>query len=237
MAKAERLDKILAAQGTLSRKDVKALVARGAVAVNGSVVKRPETKVDTDTDTVVVEGKELSLCLHAYLLLHKPAGVVSATRDSSDKTVLDLVPAELWRKGLFPAGRLDKDTTGMVILTDDGDFAHRILSPKNHIPKTYIATLDKSVTPQMEEAFAKGIPLKDGDCLPARLSVEPDGSARVTICEGMYHQIKRMFGVCGAKVLTLHRVRMGGLDLDPTLPQGACRPLTKEELILLQQRD
>ena len=228
--KRERLDKVLAAQGSWSRKDVKALVSRGAVLVNGSLARRADDKVDADTDRVTVEGREVPLRRHIYLLLHKPAGVVSATRDPRERTVVDLVPPGLRRKGIFPAGRLDKDTTGMMILTDDGDFAHRILSPRNHVPKTYLARLDRPVTREMEEAFAAGIPLKDGACLPARLERVEEDLAQVTICEGMYHQIKRMFGVCGAHVVALKRISMGGLALDEDLPEGACRELLPEEL-------
>ena len=228
--KPERLDKILAAQGGWSRKDVKALVSRGAVAVNGQTALRPEQKVDPERDQVTVEGRAVTLRRHIYLLLNKPAGVVSATRDPRERTVVDLVPEPLRRRGIFPAGRLDKDTTGMMILTDDGDFAHRILSPRNHVPKTYLARLDRPVTAEMETAFAAGIPLKDGDCLPARLERGEEDLARVTICEGMYHQIKRMFGVCGARVVALQRISMGGLELDGSLAEGECRELRKEEL-------
>ena len=170
-------------------------------------------------------------------MLHKPAGVVSATRDVRERTVVDLVPPQLRRPGLFPAGRLDKDTTGMMILTDDGELAHRILSPRSHVPKTYIARLDRPVTEEMVRAFAAGIPLKgEGECLPATLRVRGEQEGEVTICEGMYHQIKRMFAVCGATVLTLKRISMGGLALDPALAEGACRELTAEELELLERR-
>lgn len=233
--KPERLDKALAAQGTWSRKDIKALVGRGAVLINGTVARRPEQKVDMDADQVVVEGRPVPLRRHIYLLLNKPAGVVSATKDPREKTVVDLVPPDLRRKGLFPAGRLDKDTTGMMLLTDDGEFAHRILSPRNHVPKTYLARLDKPVTPEMAAAFEAGIPLKDGDCLPARLEQVEEDLARVTICEGMYHQIKRMFGACGARVLELRRVSMGGLEMDETLPEGACRELLPKELAKINE--
>ncbi|MEG0853360.1 MAG: 16S rRNA pseudouridine(516) synthase, partial [Angelakisella sp.] len=156
--------------------------------------------------------------------------------DPRDKTVVDLVPPELWRKGLFPAGRLDKDTTGMVIITDDGDFAHRILAPKSHIAKTYLATLDIPVTAEMEAGFNAGISLKgEKQCMPAQLSVVDSHTARVVISEGMYHQIKRMFGCYGAKVLELRRISMGKLALDETLPEGSCRELTPEELLLLEK--
>ena len=186
---------------------------------------------------MTVDGREIALKEHLYLMLHKPAGVVSATRDVRERTVVDLVPPQLRRPGLFPAGRLDKDTTGMMILTDDGELAHRILSPRSHVPKTYIARLDRPVTEEMVRAFAAGIPLKgEGECLPATLRVRGEQEGEVTICEGMYHQIKRMFGVCGAHVVALKRISMGGLALDPALAEGACRELTAEELELLERR-
>ena len=232
-----RLDKALSDQGMWSRKDVKSLVRKGRVAVNGCPETDPGRKVDRQEDRVTVDGREIALKEHLYLMLHKPAGVVSATRDVRERTVVDLVPPQLRRPGLFPAGRLDKDTTGMMILTDDGELAHRILSPRSHVPKTYIARLDRPVTEEMVRAFAAGIPLKgEGECLPATLRVRGEQEGEVTICEGMYHQIKRMFAVCGATVLTLKRISMGGLALDPALAEGACRELTAEELELLEQR-
>ena len=232
-----RLDKALSDQGMWSRKDVKSLVRKGRVAVNGCPETDPGRKVDRQEDRVTVDGREIALKEHLYLMLHKPAGVVSATRDVRERTVVDLVPPQLRRPGLFPAGRLDKDTTGMMILTDDGELAHRILSPRSHVPKTYIARLDRPVTEEMVRAFAAGIPLKgEGECLPATLCVRGEQEGEVTICEGMYHQIKRMFAVCGATVLTLKRISMGGLALDPALAEGACRELTAEELELLERR-
>ncbi len=232
-----RLDKALSDQGMWSRKDVKSLVRKGRVAVNGCPETDPGRKVDRQEDRVTVDGREIALKEHLYLMLHKPAGVVSATRDVRERTVVDLVPPQLRRPGLFPAGRLDKDTTGMMILTDDGELAHRILSPRSHVPKTYIARLDRPVTEEMVRAFAAGIPLKgEGECLPATLRVRGEQEGEVTICEGMYHQIKRMFAVCGATVLTLKRISMGGLALDPALAEGACRELTAEELELLERR-
>ncbi|WP_071429395.1 pseudouridine synthase [Angelakisella massiliensis] len=232
-----RLDKALADQGMWSRKDVKALIRKGQVTVGGIPETDPGRKVDRDKDRVMVSGREIALKEHLYLMLHKPAGVVSATRDERERTVVDLVPPELKRPGLFPAGRLDKDTTGMMILTDDGDLAHRILSPRSHVPKTYIALLDRPVTEEMVRAFAAGIPLKgEGECLPAVLRSRGEREGEVTICEGMYHQIKRMFTVCGATVLALKRISMGALPLDPQLEEGACRELTGEELALLEQR-
>ncbi|MEG2073784.1 MAG: pseudouridine synthase [Angelakisella sp.] len=229
-----RLDKALSEQGTLSRKDAGKLITKGLVTVNGAVVRDTAAKVCRLSDCVSVNGVAITMRKHIYLLLNKPLGVVSATSDPNDKTVIDLVPPELWRNGLFPAGRLDKDTVGMVIITDDGDFAHRILSPKSHIPKTYLATLDIPVTAEMEAGFNAGISLKgEKECMPAKLSILDEHTARVVIHEGMYHQIKRMFGCYGAKVVELRRVAMGSLPLDEALSEGCCRELTPAELELL----
>lgn len=169
MAKKQRLDKAIAMQGSLSRSEVKTLIRKGAVTVNGQVVKNADFGVDFDSDTVAVQGKELSLSMHIYLMLNKPKGVVSASEDEKLPTVVDLVPKELWRKGLFPAGRLDKDTTGFVLITDDGEFAHDILSPKKHISKTYHALVNGTITDEMMEGFAKGVTIGEDFTLPASL--------------------------------------------------------------------
>ena len=241
MAKKQRLDKAIAMQGSLSRSEVKTLIRKGAVTVNGQVVKNADFGVDFDNDTVAVQGKELSLSMHIYLMLNKPQGVVSASEDKKLPTVVDLVPKELWRKGLFPAGRLDKDTTGFVLITDDGEFAHDILSPKKHISKTYHALVNGTITDEMVEGFAKGVTIGEDFTLPAslkKISSEEQGDwGEVILKEGMYHQIKRMFGAYGLKVLELKRVQMGKLPLDPNLEEGKCRELTAEELRLVSTRD
>lgn len=241
MAKKQRLDKAIAMQGSLSRSEVKTLIRKGAVTVNGQVVKNADFGVDFDSDTVAVQGKELSLRTHIYLMLNKPKGVVSASEDKHLPTVVDLVPKELWRKGLFPAGRLDKDTTGFVLITDDGEFAHDILSPKKHISKTYHALVNGEITEEMIEGFAKGVTIGEDFTLPAslkRISSDEQGSwGEVILKEGMYHQIKRMFGAYGLKVMELKRVQMGKLPLDPNLEEGKCRELTAEELRLVSTRD
>lgn len=241
MAKKQRLDKAIAMQGSLSRSEVKTLIRKGTVTVNGQVVKNADFGVDFDSDTVAVQGKELSLRTHIYLMLNKPKGVVSASEDKHLPTVVDLVPKELWRKGLFPAGRLDKDTTGFVLITDDGEFAHDILSPKKHISKTYHALVNGEITEEMIEGFAKGVTIGEDFTLPAslkRIASDEQGSwGEVILKEGMYHQIKRMFGAYGLKVLELKRVQMGKLPLDPNLEEGKCRELTAEELRLVSTRD
>ena len=241
MAKKQRLDKAIAMQGSLSRSEVKTLIRKGAVTVNGQVVKNADFGVDFDSDTVAVQRKKLSLSMHIYLMLNKPKGVVSASEDKKLPTVVDLVPKELWRKGLFPAGRLDKDTTGFVLITDDGEFAHDILSPKKHISKTYHALVNGTITDEMVEGFAKGVTIGEDFTLPASLkkisSEEQVDWGEVILKEGMYHQIKRMFGAYGLKVLELKRVQMGKLPLDPNLEEGKCRELTAEELRLVSTRD
>lgn len=234
----ERLDKVLAGQSTWSRREVRDWIKGGLVTVNGAPVRDPGQKIIQETDRVAVKGREITLRRNLYLMMDKPAGVVSASRDDGCPTVVDLVPPELKRPGLFPAGRLDKDTTGMVIITDDGALAHHILSPKSHVPKVYLAHIDSFITNAMIQGFAQGIPVgEEGVTLPAELVALDLDLARVTLREGMYHQIKRMFASYGAKVLELRRVSMGGLVLDGTLGPGGCRELTPRELILLQQTD
>ena len=235
----ERLDKILSSQGVGSRKEAGILIRRGLVHVNGILATRPETKTDPERDQITIEGKPLRFQRHVYLMMNKPAGVVSASRDSREKTVVDLVPPALSRRDLFPAGRLDRDTTGLLILTDDGEFAHRMLSPKKHVYKLYEASVDGPVGAEEIEKFAAGVALEDGTvCLPAGLTVVKQGTAwetLVEIREGKFHQVKKMFLAVGRRVLRLKRVRIGGLELDKTLKEGECRELTKEELALIFQ--
>lgn len=228
-----RLDRFFSSQSLASRKEFRALLRNGRVTVNGAVPARPELKVDPGMDDIRLDGVPVRYQKHVYLMLNKPAGVVSATEDRSQKTVLDLVPEELRRPGLFPAGRLDKDTTGLVLLTDDGDLAHRLLAPGRHVPKTYHALLDGPVPEEMYGAFAEGVTLRDGfTCLPARLRTLQEGEqplVEIVLWEGKYHQIKRMAAACGRHVLALKRVKIGGLALDPELPEGSCRELLHKE--------
>ena len=236
----ERIDKIIASQGKYSRSEVKKLVRDGRVTLDGSVIKSSDVKADPDKSCIAIDGKSIGYKKHLYIMLNKPQGVVSATEDTDHKTVIDLVPKELKRDGLFPAGRLDGDTVGFVLITDDGDFAHRILSPKNHIMKTYHATLQRPVTDEDIRAFRDGIELKDGTlCLEAQVKpLEGDEPmAEIKICEGKYHQVKRMFAALGNKVVFLKRVKMGSLALDESLEEGQCREITDEELRLIQQKD
>lgn len=232
----ERIDKIIASQGKYSRSEVKKMLSQGRIKVNEKIVKKAEEKVDIENSIISIDNINLNFKKNLYLVLNKPKGYISATEDRNQKTVLELVPDEYKRKGLFPAGRLDKDTTGMMIITDDGGFAHDILSPKKHIAKTYRVTIDIEITEKMKREFEKGIVLKDHVCCPAIIRVENENTALITITEGKYHQIKRMFGCFGAKVVELHRIRMGNLDLPFDLKQGECRELTIEEIELLKEK-
>ena len=235
----ERLDKILASQGTLSRRDVKEIIKKGRVTLNGIVVRDSAVKVDLNTDTVAIDGEQIDLKKHIYIMMNKPQGVISASDSESDETVVELEPDELFRKGLFPAGRLDKDTTGFVLITDDGDFAHKILSPKNHIFKTYFARLQHELTVSDIETLEKGITLADGTILKeAKVEIVENSETpliKIMICEGKYHQVKRMFAATGNKVIELHRSKMGELELDSNLKPGECREITPEELIKVQK--
>ena len=230
----ERLDKLIASRGMLSRKDAQKQIRSGAVTVNGAVCRQIDCKVDPDTDEITVAGQAVCTDRHLYIMLNKPAGVVSATEDKREKTVLDILPEELKRPGLFPAGRLDKDTEGLLIITDDGDFAHRMLSPKKHVEKRYIAKLDGEITPEMIKAFENGITFRDGTrCLPAKLEILPENdglSGLVTICEGKYHQVKKMFSAVGRKVVHLQRISIGNLYLDSKLPIGKAKKMTKLDI-------
>lgn len=234
----QRLDKLIASQGRFSRREVQELIKNGAVKVNGITVRDRGAKSDDEKDIICVNGEQLDFQRFVYIMLNKPKGVVSATNDKNEKTVIDLVPKEFKGRNLFPAGRLDITTTGFVLVTDDGDFAHRILSPKNHIEKTYEARLAESVTEGQLEAVRNGIELKDGTkCLPAKVTVLADGEkplVEIKICEGKYHQIKRMFAAAGNGVIELKRTKMGGVELDNNLSEGEFRPLTPDEVKLVE---
>ena len=237
----QRLDKLISSQGTYTRKQAQQLIKDGMVKVDGTIVRDRGFHIDPDVNKVMVGGKDFGVEQFVYIMLNKPKGVVSATNDKSQKTVIDLVPDEFRKRNLFPAGRLDMTTTGFVLITDDGDFAHRILSPKNHIEKTYEARLAEKVTDEQLRTVADGIVLKDGtECLPAKLRVLEEGDnplVEIKICEGKYHQIKRMFAAAGNGVIELKRVKMGELPLDETLPEGQCRKLSADEVALIEKRN
>lgn len=230
----ERLDKLLAGTGKWSRREVKALVRQGLVRVDGRLAASAEDKLDPAAAVVTVAGETISLCRFTYVMLHKPAGVLTATEDRKQPTVLDLLPPELRRIGLAPVGRLDKDTEGLLLLTNDGELAHRLLSPKYHVDKRYLARVDGELSAADTEAFARGMTLGDGlECLPAGLEVLPDRVCIVTLREGKFHQVKRMLAARGAPVLYLKRLSMGPLTLDGSLAAGAYRLLRAEEILAL----
>lgn len=230
----ERIDKILSSALKISRAEVKRLMKKQRVTVGNERVTDPNVKVDACTDKIAINGKPVVYQKHIYIMLNKPKGVVSASTDRDAPTVVDLVPEEMKRAGLFPAGRLDADTTGFVLITDDGDFAHRILSPKNHIEKTYIALLEKEISDEDIEKFKAGVELKDGTlCLEAKLERLGERTVKVVIHEGKYHQVKRMFAALGNRVIKLRRVQMGNLKLDESLKEGECREITDSELEMI----
>ena len=229
----DRLDKLLAATGRWSRREVKGLVRAGRVLVDGVPAAAPEQKLDPDRSRVLVDGEEAVFREFTYVMLNKPAGVLSATEDARQETVLDLLPPELRRRGLFPVGRLDKDSEGLLLLTNDGDLAHRLLSPKYHVDKVYYIRTDAPLTEEDRAAFAGGVLLADGtECLPAGLELLGDGrEALVTLHEGKFHQIKRMIASRGAAVCRLKRLSMGTLVLDEGLRPGGFRLLNEEEVM------
>ncbi len=235
----ERIDKLLSATGRWSRKEVKELVRQGRVLAGGRVVLRPEEKGDPAALCLTVDGVPVDCSPFVYVMLNKPEGVLSATEDGQQPTVLDLLPPELRQRGLFPVGRLDKDTTGLLLLTDDGDLAHRLLSPRKHVDKVYLARVDGVVVSEDIEALAAGLTLADGTrCLPAGLKPLADGrSCLVTLREGKYHQVKRMLVARGKPVRALHRLSMGPLTLDGELKPGKWRFLTLQERTELQRLD
>ena len=209
--KKERIDKLIAGSGKLSRKDVAGLISHGNVTLNGRTVKSGSEKADADSDEIKVCGEIFTIKKHIYIM---------ASDGKGERTVCDLVPEELMRRGLFPAGRLDKDTTGFVLITDDGEFAHRILSPKNHIDKTYVVSL------------------RDGTAfLPSKIKILSDKECEITICEGKYHQIKRMICAVGNEVTNLRRIKMGQLLLDERLRDGECREITADELKMISEKE
>ncbi|AEO07319.1 rRNA pseudouridine synthase [Listeria monocytogenes] len=232
-----RLDKLLSHTGFGSRKEVKPLLKSGAVVVNGTIQKDSKTQVNPDKDQITVHGTPVVYQEFVYFMLHKPQNVVSATEDNVSETVIDLLAQEDTLTDPFPVGRLDKDTEGLLIITNDGTLAHNLLSPKKHIDKTYYAKIDGDVTAADVEAFAAGIELDDGyTCKPASLEIITPNEINVTIQEGKFHQVKRMFAARGKTVSYLKRISMGNLQLDESLELGEYRPLTEAELAILQNK-
>jgi 16S rRNA pseudouridine516 synthase len=237
-----RIDKWLSNTGFGSRKEVKQLLKSGAVKLNGTVIKDPKTQANPDKDHVLVHGEEAVYKEFIYLMMNKPQGVISATEDSRHETVIDLLELDDQAFEPFPVGRLDKDTEGLLILTNDGQLSHTLLSPKKHVPKTYFAKINGSIPENTYEIFKEGVVLEDGyKTQPARLKVVQDSIEEseiyLTITEGKFHQVKRMFEAVDRKVTYLQRVQMGRLKLDDTLPLGTYRELKEEELVLLSEKE
>ena len=236
-----RLDKLLSNMGYGSRREVKVLLKTKAVEVNGVPAKDVSMHVDTDKDRVVVFGEQVIYTEFIYLMMNKPQGVISATEDKKDKTVIDLLDPLAQHFKPFPVGRLDKDTEGLLILTNDGQLTHQLLSPKKHVPKLYFAVIDGRVTEEDITKFREGVTLEDGYLTkPGELTILSSGDIseiELTIMEGKFHQVKRMFEAVGKKVTYLKRMRMGSLQLDETLELGDTRPLTEEELEALQKKE
>lgn len=232
-----RLDKMIANMGLGTRKEIKQLIKKNQVTINGEAIKDSSIQIDPEIDEVFVLGERLEYKEYFYIMLNKPQGVVSATEDRKDTTVIELLEEKFQRLELFPVGRLDKDTEGLLLLTNDGQLAHRLLSPKKHVTKTYYAKIDGQVTEEDTNAFSEGIILDDGyRTLPAKLEIlktQSTSEVLVTIYEGKFHQVKRMFEAVGKKVIYLKRLSMGELILDEELALGDYRELTQEELNLL----
>lgn len=233
-----RLDKYLAEMGAGPRSEVKKLVRAGRVTINGAVAEKPEQKVDPETDTVCLDGEALLYVAYEYYLFHKPAGCVSATEDKIHKTVMDYLTDTL-RDDLFPVGRLDIDTEGLLLITNDGALAHELLSPAHHVKKTYYARVAGRVTEEDARLFQQGVDIGEEKLTkPAELVILTSGEEseiELTITEGKFHQVKRMFQAVGKEVVYLKRLSMGPLTLPETLLPGEYRALTQEELMLLQK--
>ena len=231
-----RLDKFLVACAVGSRTEVKNFLKAGRVTVNGKKEKSAKLQIDEGTDEIHFDGEKLDYEEFVYYMMNKPQGVISATEDPKHKTVLDLLDDYARAKEVFPVGRLDIDTHGFLLLTNDGKLAHALLSPKRHVDKTYLARINGVMTDADVETFAQGVPLKDFTCQPAKLELvsidreKEESLVRVTIAEGKFHQVKRMVAYCGKEVVDLQRLTMGTLTLDEELKRGEWRRLSKEEL-------
>ena len=230
-----RLDKFLSNNTTLSRKDVAKQIRLGQVTVDGIKATKIDQKIDETKNQIAVCGNLIAFNKYTYIMLNKPLGVVSATTDGKQKTVLDLLPAQYKKLNLFPCGRLDKDTLGLIILTNNGIGAHKLLSPKNHVPKTYEFICAEKLSSDDIVELEQGIQLKDGLITkPCKLELESETKGNITITEGKYHEIKRMFGAIGNKITFLKRISFGSIILDPNLKEGEFRPLTDAEKIIFE---
>lgn len=227
-----RIDKFAAEQANITRSEAKKLIKSGGIIVNGSKVTSADMKIDPASDIIAINGREILYKEYIYIMLNKPAGVICATRDRLSDTVIGLLPPEFSRRGLFPAGRLDKDTEGFVLITDDGELAHRMLSPKNHVEKEYAVTLERPAEERYRELFREGITIDGGEkCMPAEIIfTENEKVVRLILHEGKFHQVKRMMEAVGNKVTHLRRIRIGGITLDENLPLGGCREILHKEI-------
>ena len=241
LSKKQRIDKILSNLGYGSRSELKKICKNGLVKVNGKVINNPGVQVDVENDEIIFDGEKVTYKEFIYLMLNKPDGYISATFDKRDPIVLDLIDKEDLVFEPFPVGRLDKDTEGLLVLTNDGQLAHRVLSPKKHVPKTYYAKIEGVVTEDDIKAFAKGVTLDDGyETMPAELVIlksDEISEIELTIHEGKFHQVKRMFESVDKKVIYLKRLSMGKLQLDKNLALGEYRELTDEEIKMIEERD
>jgi len=226
-----RLDKLLRERGAATRSETKKLIAQGRVMVNG-VTAESHSMDCSDSDVVAVDGVPVIAAAPVYLMLHKPAGCVTATSDEAEQTVMDLLPEQYRGMALFPVGRLDKESEGLLLLTNDGSFCSRVIEPEHHVPKTYYIEVGRPFAPDTEQRFAEGVRFPNGTlCRPGAIEVSPDRmSALVTVTEGKTHQVRRMAMACGSRVHYLKRVRIGGLTMEDTLMPGQCRELTQAEL-------
>ena len=233
----ERLDKILSSQGICSRKEVKNFIKNKRIRVSGIYPIKSDIKVDPENDIIELDGETLVYRKFVYIMMNKPKGVLSASDDRRAQTVIDILPDNLRRKNLFPAGRLDKDTTGLLIITDDGEFAHNMLSPKKHVPKLYRAVLDGELTDDKKNILENGITLSDGTAFkPAKIYIKDENNRRdveIEICEGKFHHVKKMFAFVDLNVQELSRLRIGNLYLDENLVKGECRLLSSDEIRLI----
>ena len=228
-----RIDKFFSEMGIFSRKECAEKLKKGLITVNGETVKKGEVKIDPEKDEVCLSGERINYKKFVYILVNKPTGVVSATEDGRDKTVIDLLPDSFKRLNLFPCGRLDKDTVGLVILTNDGVSAHKRLAPKTHAEKVYVFETAENITDSDVATLQQGVTLKDGlQTQPCKIKLTSSKSGEITLTEGKYHEIKRMFGYTGNKITYLKRISFAGINLDGNLKEGECRPLTEEEIAL-----
>lgn len=236
MAKLVRLDKFLCDMELGTRSEVKIYLKKGFVTVDGVIQKSPDIKIDPDTHEIAFQGKVLTYQEFYYYMLHKPAGVITATEDKVQETVMSLLGEDA-RKDLFPVGRLDKDTEGLLLITNDGELSHALLSPRKHVPKIYFVEVPEKLDLGQIEALEQGVDIgEDKKTLPAKVEILDDTHIHLTICEGRYHQVKRMLQAVGSEVLYLKRVTFGALVLDETLDKGSYRALTEEEITALRNR-